>query len=113
MTQADKPSILGGLIARMPLNTAQPYLKGITALLQLRATGDAPEEWILTIKDSMVAAEKGATSNPNLSMEASSSVWESVASGKLDGSWAYMSGQLHISGDLGLAMRLQSLIQSL
>jgi putative sterol carrier protein len=34
-----------------------------------------------------------------------------MTSGKLDGMSAFMSGKLRISGDMGLAMRLQSLFR--
>ena len=34
-----------------------------------------------------------------------------MTSGKLDGMSAFMSGKLRISGDMGLAMKLQSLFR--
>ena len=37
--------------------------------------------------------------------------WEQMASGQLDGMTAFMTGKLKIEGDMGVAMKLQSILR--
>jgi putative sterol carrier protein len=76
----------------------------------LRSTGSDAGEWAIVVQNGVCTVTAGPAQSPDLSIEATSQVWASLISKKLDAGWAYMSGQLRISGDVSLAMRLQALL---
>jgi putative sterol carrier protein len=110
MQTPDQTLSLGELLKSIPQNASPQQIKGIDAVVQFRSLGTEPGEWIITVKDGTCTYVVGTAASPTLTLEASSDVWMSLVQRKLDPGWAYMSGQLHISGDIGLAMRLQSLL---
>lgn len=101
---------LAKILEEIPQNVTAQQLSGITATVLLRSTGDETGEWAIVVKDGECTVTPGPAESPDLSIEATAQVWASLISKKLDAGWAYMSGQLRISGDVGLAMRLQSLL---
>ena len=102
---------LAQLVDKVPSSLSSPQLKHTNAVIQLRSTGAEPGERVLVIKDGTCTVEEGtATTTPNLTVEATAETWLALVNKQLDPTWAYMSGKLHISGDLDLAMRLQSIL---
>lgn len=111
MTQPDSTeSSLGDMLRSMPQRVSPNQLAGIDATVQIRSVGAATDEWYLTFKDSVCTVQEGATPAPSLTVEAAADVWQSLVQRRLDAGWAFMSGQIRVSGDLGLAMRLQSVL---
>ncbi len=110
MQSPDQTPSLGELLKSIPQNASPQQIKGVDAVVQIRSLGTEPGEWIITVADGTCTYATGAAPSPNVTLEASSDVWMSLVQRKLDPGWAYMSGQLHVSGDIGLAMRLQSLL---
>jgi len=82
----------------------------MNAVVHIRSIGDDGGEWTIVAKDQGLRVETGRPESVDLSISAKSDVWAAVLSRKLDPTWAYMSGQLQVSGDINLAMRLQSLL---
>ena len=54
---------------------------------------------------------KGTASAPNMTLSMSAQDYVDMIMGKLNGQMAFMSGKLKISGDMGLAMKMQSLFK--
>jgi putative sterol carrier protein len=52
----------------------------------------------------------GATDNPNMTLKAAADDWAAVYNGELNAMTAFMNGKLKIQGDMGLAMKLQTII---
>jgi putative sterol carrier protein len=107
---AQQPPSLEQIIESIPQNATPEQLKGIGAVVLIRATGDDPGDWVITIRDNTCTVERKTIESADLTLEAASDVWQKLMARKLDPGWAYMSGQMRVSGDLGLAMRLQSLL---
>ena len=103
-------SSLAQLLEGLPQSMTPRQLAGMDATVQLRSTGDVTDEWTVVVKNGECTVSKGPAQTPDLAIEASASVWSSLMKKTLDPAWAYMSGQIRVSGDLGLAMRLQSLL---
>ena len=101
---------LAQIMEELPQNITTEQLNGITATVQLRSTGRDAGEWSIVVKSGECTVTPGPATSPDLSIEATSDVWASLISKKLDAGWAYMSGQLRVNGDVSLAMRLQALL---
>ena len=81
---------------------------GLSATYQFDLTG---ESWTLRIHDGAASASPGPAEAPNTTFVASTDDWMSIATGKLNPVTAFMQQKLKVKGDMGLAMRLQGLLQ--
>jgi putative sterol carrier protein len=82
------------------------------ATIQFDLSGDAGGKWWLKIHDGKAESGKGdAPEPPKLTLLADSRDWVNIMTGKLDGTSAFMQGKLKIKGDMGLAIKMQSLFR--
>ena len=81
---------------------------GLNATYQFDLTG---ESWTLRIADGAPSVTPGAAQNPNTTLIASTDDWMNIATGKLNPVTAFMQQKLKVKGDMGLAMKLQGLLQ--
>jgi len=70
------------------------------------------ENYHITLKDGAGEAGTGAPTDPNITITMKPEDFVDLATGKLDGTMAFMSGKLKIKGDMGLAMKLQGLLRN-
>jgi putative sterol carrier protein len=54
---------------------------------------------------------EGSAPSPNMTMTMAASDYVDMIAGKLNGQMAFMSGKLKIAGDMGLAMKMQTLFR--
>src|SRR5690349_24324722 len=85
--------------------------KGMNSTIQFNLSGDNGGSWYVTIKDGKAEVSQGTASAPNMTLSMSAQDYVDMILGKLNGQMAFMSGKLKISGDMGLAMKLQSLFK--
>ena len=81
---------------------------GLNAIYQFDLTG---ESWTLRIHDGAASASPGPADSPNTTFVASTDDWMNIATGKLNPVTAFMQQKLKVKGDMGLAMKLQGLLQ--
>src|SRR5207237_8139546 len=81
---------------------------GLNATYQFDLSG---ESWTLKIADGAPTITPGAAQNPNTTMIASTEDWMNIATGKLNPVTAFMHQKLKVKGDMGMAMKLQGLLQ--
>jgi putative sterol carrier protein len=81
---------------------------GLNATYQFDLTG---ESWTLKIADGAATVSPGAAQSPNTTLIASTDDWMNIATGKLNPVQAFMQQKLKVKGDMGLAMKLQGLLQ--
>jgi putative sterol carrier protein len=82
------------------------------ATIQFDLSGDAGGKWWVKIHDGKAESGKGeAPETPNLTLLADSGDWVKIMLGQLDGTAAFMQGKLKIKGDMGLAIKMQSLFK--
>jgi len=82
------------------------------ATIQFDLSGDGGGKWWMKIHDGTAETGKGDAPDPaNLTMLADAGDWVKIATGKLDGTAAFMQGKLKIKGDMGLAIKYQSLFK--
>jgi putative sterol carrier protein len=83
--------------------------KGLNATFQWELSGDEPGKWALQFEDGVCKLLEGGVEKPNVNFKVSSADWIAIASGKLNAMNAFMTGKLKMDGDMGLAMKVQSL----
>ena len=96
----------------MPSRFNKEAAKGLNAIYQFDLSGDGGGKWQVIIKDQNVEVKEGASPSPNITISMTAQDYLDMLSGKLNGQVAFMSGKLRIAGDMGLALRMQSLFQT-
>ena len=66
-------------------------------------------KWTLAIKDGKCNLTPGTTDRPSVTIAISAQDWLSIHEGKLNSQMAFMMGKLRVTGDMSLAMKLQSM----
>ena len=84
---------------------------GVNAVYAFDLSGDEGGPYHIGMKDGKGEAGPGAAENPNITITMAANDLVDLATGKLDGTMAFMSGKIKIKGDMGLAMKLQSVLQ--
>jgi len=63
------------------------------------------------IHDGQAESGKGDAESPNLTINMDAKDYVKMSLGQLDGTAAFMQGKLKIKGDMGLAIKMQSLFK--
>lgn len=100
------------IVEAMP-NYLIPEKAGTTnATIAFDLSGDQGGKWWLKIHDGKAESGKGEPSAaPNLTLLADAHDWVRIMSGQQDATAAFMQGKLKIKGDMGLAIKMQSLFK--
>ena len=96
---------------QMGANLNPDAAKGMNATIQFNLSGDNGGQWYVAIKDGKADVSKGTAPSANMTLSMSAQDYVDMTMGKLNGQMAFMSGKLKISGDMGLAMKMQSLFK--
>jgi len=89
-----------------------PEKAGATkATIQFDLSGDAGGKWWVKIHDGKAETGKGEAEAPNLTLSADSDNWVKIFTGQMDPTAAFMQGKLKIKGDMGLAIKFQSMFK--
>lgn len=83
---------------------------GTNAVYLFDLSGENGGQFHIVMRDGKGEAGPGAVENPNITISMAASDFVDLANGKLDGTMAFMSGKIRIKGDMGLAMKLQSVL---
>ena len=91
---------------------ADPALVGSTsAAYQFDLSGEDGGSYHIVLQDGKGEAGAGAPASPNTTISMAASDFVALSTGKLDPTMAFMTGKLKVKGDMGLAMKLQSLLR--
>jgi putative sterol carrier protein len=99
------------IFTAMPGTFNADAAKGMDAVIQFNLSGDGGGTWHVAIKDGACSVTEGAHASPKMTMTMAASDYVDMINGKLNGQMAFMSGKLKIAGDMGLAMKMQSLFK--
>jgi putative sterol carrier protein len=99
------------IFTAMPSRLNPQAAQGLDCVIQYDLTGDGGGQYHSTIKDGAATVTPGPHPSPTMTVIMGAQDFVDMTSGKLDGMSAFMSGKLRISGDMGLAMKLQSLFR--
>lgn len=95
----------------MPSALDPNVAKGVNATIQFNLVGDEGGQWYVTIKEGRANVLRGSAPAANMTMSMSASDYVDMNVGKLNPQLAFMSGKLKLSGDMGLAMKMQTLFK--
>jgi putative sterol carrier protein len=82
---------------------------GLTAVYQFNVSGPGGGSWHADIANGGCAVSQGEAASPSITINVGDEDWMSIVNGRLNPQVAFMTGKLKVSGDMGLAMRLQSI----
>ena len=88
-----------------------PKVSGnLNATYLFNISGENGGKWILEINNGKCELKDGnSINNPSVTIEISDKDWLELHSGTLNSQMAFMMGKLRVSGDMSLAMKLQSM----
>lgn len=69
-------------------------------------------QFYLVIQNGSLEAQEGVAADPKMTLKSTAEDYHAVATGKTNAMQAFMSGKIKISGDMGLAMKLQSMFKA-
>ena len=108
---ADVGAEIKDFFAKLPSLINADAAKGMNSTIQFNLTGDGGATYHIVVKDGVATVNEGAAATPNMTMTVAAQDYLDIQSGKLNGQMAFMSGKMKIAGDMGLAMKMQSLIK--
>jgi putative sterol carrier protein len=94
---------------QMPNKLNPNAASGMNATIQYDLTGDGGGTYHCIINEGACNVGEGAGEKPTMTVTMEAADFVDLIGGKLDGMSAFMGGKLRISGDMGIAMKLQSL----
>jgi len=106
---ADAPTSCKQAFEMMPGRFNKESAKGLDAVYQFDLSGDGGGKWQVVINNDQCQVSEGPHAAPNITISMTAQDYLDMVTGKLNGQMAFMTGKLRIAGDMGLALRLQSL----
>lgn len=97
------------VFAGMPNTFNKDAAKGLTAVYQFDLSGEKAGQYQLIIENETCTVKEGKHPAPNITISMAGQDYLDMANGVLNPMTAFMSGKLKVAGDMGLAMKMQSL----
>lgn len=95
----------------MPSQLNPQAAKGMDSVIQFNLGGEGGGHYYVEIKNGTCTTAEGTHAAPNMTTTMKASEWVDMIRGKLDPTSAFMNGKLKIAGDMGLAMKMQTLFK--
>ncbi len=100
------------IVEAMPQFLIPEKAGSTNATIAFDLSGDQGGKWWVKIHDGVAESGKGEPGDPpNLTLLADANDWVRIMTGQQDPTAAFMQGKLKIKGDMGLAIKMQSLFK--
>ena len=96
--------------ASLPGRIDKEGIKDEFCTLQFNISGDPNGNWHLVLDKGEASAHPGEAVNPTVTVAMEAQDFFSLLEGKLSGQAAFLTGKLRVQGDMGVAMRLNSIL---
>jgi putative sterol carrier protein len=84
---------------------------GMNGVFQFDLSGEGGGVWHVSLANGDGHVGEGPAENPGVTISMAADDFVALTEGRLDGTMAFMSGKLKVKGDMGLAMKLQTLLR--
>jgi len=85
-------------------------LDGFNALYQFNLSGEEGGNWVIELTDESRDVREGEDENAQCVINMSCTDFMAMIGGSLNPQMAFMTGKLRVKGDMGLALKLQSIL---
>lgn len=100
------------IVEAMPQFLVPEKAGSTNATIAFDLSGDQGGKWWVKIHDGTAQSGKGEPGDPpNLTLLADANDWVRIMTGQQDPTAAFMQGKLKIKGDMGLALKMQSMFK--
>jgi long-chain acyl-CoA synthetase len=99
------------LFEGMPARFLGEKAKGVEAVISYRITGGGGGDWTVTIRDGRMTLARGIAEAPRVYIVAQDRDYHDIATGKLDGVTALVTGKVKIEGDVGFMAELSQMMK--
>ena len=103
------PNTPSELFAAMPTNFDAGAAGDMNATIQFDLSGTGGGTWAVAVADGKCSVNDGAAASPTLTIAMEADDFMALTKGELNPMSAFMSGKIKLQGDMGLAMKFQSL----
>ena len=83
----------------------------MNSVIQYVFDGDGGGSWFIEIKDGSARTGEGTLDNPNVTITMSAETWLALVNEEISGMQAFMGGKLKVTGDVGLAQKIDMLFR--
>jgi putative sterol carrier protein len=96
---------------RMPETFLPEKAVGVNMVIQFDIAGDGGGCWYAAITNGALTVVEGRHPSPQLTLSASAGDYIDISTGRLNGQLAFMTGRLKATGNLALAIKMQSIFK--
>ena len=97
------------IFANIPAAFQPEQALGVEATIQLDLSGDGGGSWLLKIADGQISTAEGQADSPDLTLGMAAGDYVALSRGEVNPMTLFMSGQIKLQGDMGLAMKFQEM----
>ena len=108
----DTAAQVANIFDQMPSKLNESAAAGMNNVIQYDLAGDGSATYHCKIEDGTCEVVEGTHEAPDMTVNMEAADFVALIDGSLDGMAAFMSGKLRVSGDMGLAMKLQTLFNA-